>query len=68
MDRIAYSYDQALYRLAIYCLTNKQAKAIMAGCPIAARFNGAPYYYPADIDKAADKYLASITIDHIGGE
>jgi hypothetical protein len=38
----------------------------MFDCPIAARFNGAPYYYPADIDKAADQYLASITIEHIG--
>lgn len=68
MDKIAYCYDKALYRLAIYCLSNEQAKAILADCPIAGRYNGAPYFYPSDIDRAADKYILSASLDEIGGD
>jgi hypothetical protein len=68
MDRIAISYRQACMRLAIYGLSNKQAIAAMHDCPAAGRFDGAPYFYPDDIDAMADSYIDGLSIDDCGEE
>lgn len=68
MNKIAFSYGQACQRLAIYGLSNGQAKAAMANCPIAGRFDGAPYYFPDDIDAMADWFIDGLSIDDCGGE
>ncbi len=68
MNKIAFSYGQACRRLALYGLSNKQARAAMANCPVAGRFDGAPYYFPDDIDAMADSYIDGLSIDDCGGE
>ncbi len=67
MDKLAISFERALMRLAIYGLSNRQARAAMTQCPIAARYDGAPYYYPDDIDAEAEAYLDCLSLDDCGG-
>ena len=68
MDRLAFSYRQACMRLATYGLSNRQAIEAMDNCPIASRFDSAPYFYCDDIDAMADSYIESLSIDDCGGE
>lgn len=68
MTKLAFSYNNAMGRLAIYGLSNSQARAALASCPIAGHFDNKPYYYPADIDQAADSYIAGLSIDDCGSE
>jgi hypothetical protein len=68
MTKLAFSYDNAMGRLAIYGLSNSQARAALASCPIAGHFDNRPYYYPADIDHAADCYIDGLSIDNCAGE
>lgn len=68
MDKVAFSYRQACMRLAVYGLSNRQAVEAMHDCPVAGRFDGAPYFYAADIDATADRYIDGLGIDDCGGE
>lgn len=68
MDKIALSYRQACMRLAMYGLSNRQAISAMDNCPVAGRFDGAPYFYPDDIDAMADSYIDGLSIDDCGRE
>ena len=68
MDKIAFSYSQALHRLASFGLSDGQVKAAITNCPIAGSFDGAPYYFPDDIDAMADWFIDGLSIDDCGGD
>ncbi len=68
MTKAAISFNGALMHLAMHGLSNSQARAALASCPIAGHFDNKPYYYPADIDRAADCYIDGLSIDDCAGE
>ena len=68
MEKVAFSYRQACMRLAVYGLSNRQAIEAMHECPIAGKFDSAPYFYVSDIDAMADKYIGGLSLDECGDE
>ena len=67
MDKLAFSYDRAINRLAIYGLSNRQSRAAMAQCPKASTYDGEAYYYLDDVDAMAEAYIDGLGIDDCGG-
>lgn len=67
MEKTTLSYSQAIGRLALYGLSNMQARRAMVACPVAEfQCGGGTRYMPADIDAAADSLIDRLSIDDCG--
>lgn len=64
----AISYVQAFQRLALYGLSNAQARKAILHCPLAYCRDKHAYYLPSDIDAAADCLIDALSIDDCGGD
>lgn len=69
MEELALTYTQAVHRLALYGLSNMQARRAMVACPVAHFWcGGGTRYMPADVDAAGDALIDRLSIDDCGGE
>jgi hypothetical protein len=58
MDKVAIHEGNAVAYLCDLGVSRLEARRVLSDCPIASSFGGADYYYPKDLHKAADSYLA----------
>jgi hypothetical protein len=58
MDKVAIHESDAVAYLCDLGVSRLEARRVLGDCPIASSFGGNAYYYPKDLHKAADSYLA----------